>query len=76
MAEPVSDLLLVGGGVAVAVPDGGDLLAGQAGEHRPAAAGVGEGLAQGGVDGLSVKSKGPKDLAHSGQSTLVNKAVK
>ena len=48
-AEPVCDLLLVGGGVAVAVPGGGDLLAGQAGEHRPAVAGVGEGLAQGGV---------------------------
>ena len=48
-AEPFGDLLLVGGGVAVAVPGGGDLLAGQAGKYRPALAGVGEGLAQGGV---------------------------
>src|SRR5215472_18597410 len=47
--EPLGDLLLVGGGVQVAVRGGGDLLAGLAGEHRPAAGGVGEGLAEGGV---------------------------
>ena len=50
-AEPAGDLLLVGGGVLVAVPGGGDLLAWQAGEDRPAAAGVGQGLAQGGIVG-------------------------
>ena len=48
-AEPAGDLLLVGGGVAEAVPGGGDLLPWQAGEHRPAEAGVGEGLAERGV---------------------------
>ena len=50
-AEPAGDLLRVGGGVLVAVPGGGDLLAGLAGEHGPAAAGVGQGLAQGGIVG-------------------------
>ena len=49
VAEPFGDLLLVGGGVLVAVGGGGDLLAGQAGEDGPAAAGVGQGLAEGGV---------------------------
>ena len=48
-AEPFGDLLLVGGGVQVAMLRGGDLLAGQAGEDGPAVAGVGEGLAEGGV---------------------------
>ena len=47
--EPFGDLLLVGGGVEVAVPGGRDLLAGQAGEHGPAAVGVGQGLAEGRV---------------------------
>src|SRR6185312_999017 len=49
VAEPFGDLLFVGGGVLVAVGSGGDLLAGQAGEDGPGAAGVGEGLAEGGV---------------------------
>src|SRR6266581_829346 len=48
-AEPFGDLLLVGGGVLVAVGGGGDLLAGQAGEDGPAAVSVSEGLAEGGV---------------------------
>ena len=45
-AEPFGDLLLISGGVLVAVPRGGDLLAGQAGEDGPAVASVGEGLAE------------------------------
>ena len=48
-AEPFGDLLLIGGGVLVAVLGGGDLLAGQAGEDGPAVPGVGEGLAERGV---------------------------
>ena len=47
VAEPGGDLLFVGGGVFVAVGRGGDLLAGQAGEDRPAAAGVGQSLMEG-----------------------------
>ena len=45
-AEPGGDLRRVGGGVAVAVPGGRDLLAGLAGQHRPAAGGEGQGLAE------------------------------
>ena len=45
-AEPAGDLLLVGGGVPEAVRGGGDLLPWQAGKHRPAVAGVSEGLAE------------------------------
>src|ERR1700689_179608 len=48
-AEPGGDLTLVGGGVAVAVPGCGGLLPRRAREHRPAAAGVAEGVAQGGA---------------------------
>src|SRR5712671_909941 len=51
-AEPVRDLGGVGGGVAVAVRGGGDLLPRQAGQHRPAAGGERQGLAQGGGHGL------------------------
>jgi hypothetical protein len=59
-AEPFGDLLFVGGGVAEAVPGGGDLLAGQAGKYRPALAGVGERLADGGVGhGALRASPGP-----------------
>src|SRR2546430_11839266 len=46
MAEPVINLFGVGGGVAVAVRGGGDLLARQAGQDRPAAGGERQGLAQ------------------------------
>jgi hypothetical protein len=49
LAEPGGDLLLVGGGVQVAVAGGGDLLAGPAGEHRPAAGRAFQGMAQRGV---------------------------
>src|ERR1700719_655298 len=53
MAEPVINLFEVGGGVAVAVRGGGDLLAWEAGQHRPAAGGEGQGLAErGGGHGL------------------------
>ena len=45
-AEPVGDLLGVGGGVAVAMRGGGDLLPWQAGQDRPAAGGEGQGLAE------------------------------
>ena len=45
-AEPGGDLLLVGGGVAVAVPGRGIFLPDMAGEHRPAAGCVGQGLAE------------------------------
>jgi hypothetical protein len=45
-AEPAGDLHWVGGGVAEAVSCGGDLGAGLAGEHGPAGAGVGQGLAE------------------------------
>src|SRR5690242_16386820 len=48
-SEPVGDLLLVGGGVLVAVGGGGGLAVGLAGEDGPAAFGVGQGLAEGGV---------------------------
>ena len=49
MAEPFIDLAGVGGGVAVAVRGGGDLLAGEARQDRPAAGGEGQGLAQRGA---------------------------
>ena len=39
----------VGGGVAVAVRGGGDLLTGEAGQDRPAAGGEGQGLAERGA---------------------------
>ena len=48
-AEPGGDLLLIGGGVAVAVLSCGNLLPGEAGEDGPAVTGVGEGLAEGGI---------------------------
>src|SRR5689334_10626982 len=47
--EPVRDLPLVGGGVLVAVGGGGGLAVGLAGEDGPAAFGVGQRLAEGGV---------------------------
>jgi hypothetical protein len=47
LAEPGRDLLLIGGGVAVAVPGGRDFPAGLAGEDRPAAAAAGQGPAEG-----------------------------
>ena len=40
--EPRGDLILIGGGVAVAVRGGGGLLVGLAGEYRPAAGRVGQ----------------------------------
>ena len=48
-AEPLGDLLLIGGRVAEAMLSGGNLLPRQAGEHRPAVPGVGQGLAEDGV---------------------------
>src|SRR6185437_3009235 len=48
-SEPVGDLLLIGGGVAVAVRGGGGLGAGLAGEDGPAAGGAGQRPAQDGV---------------------------
>src|SRR5207245_11143688 len=53
-AGAAGDLLGVGGGGLVAVPGGGNLLARLAREDRPAAAGVGQGLAQGGIVGHGV----------------------
>src|ERR1022692_1288502 len=44
--EPAGDLVGVGGGVVEAVRGGRDFLAGLAGEHRPAAGGVGAGQAE------------------------------
>src|SRR5207245_2023173 len=53
-AGAAGDLLGVGGGGLVAVPGGGNLLARLAREDRPAAAGVGQGLAQGVIVGHGV----------------------
>src|SRR5262249_1856966 len=49
--EPFGDLVRIGGGVAEAMQGGGNLLSFQAGEHRPAAAGIAQGLAQGEIVG-------------------------
>jgi hypothetical protein len=46
-AEPVIDLFGVGGGVAVAMRGGGDLLPWEAGQDRPAGGSEGQGLAEG-----------------------------